>query len=603
MITSIQLREKFLSFFKSKNHAIVPSYSILPENDPTSLFINAGMQPLVPYLAGETHPDGVRIADVQKCIRTIDIDEVGDNTHLTFFEMFGNWSLGDYFKEESIHWSYEFLTSKDYLHLPKERIAVTCYKGNEKLNVPKDTFSYDKWIEVGMPKERIAFLGDDDNWWPKMGMDGLCGPDTEIFYWTGKESAPEIFDTTDERWVEIWNNVFMEYKFGDGKLSNLENKNVDTGMGLERTLIALNNLNNVYETDLFIDAISKLEEISEKQYNEDEEVMRSMRITLDHIRAGVIMIGDGVSPSNVDQGYILRRLLRRAIRQGKKLGIEGNFTSKIAKVFIKNLGSFYANLEKNKENILNILITEEENFSKTLTKGMKEFQKIVDGFKIAYERTGNKITKIAGNKAFKLYDTYGFPIEMTKDLAEENGLTVDEEGYHKAYDDHRKLSKESSKEKFAGGLADHSDATRNLHTVTHIMLEALRQVLGDHVFQRGSNITGERLRFDFSHPDKLTPEQITQVEEIVNKQIQKNLIITCDEMSVKDAMDINATGIFVDKYENDLGGKVKVYKIGDFSTEICGGPHADSTEGFGVFKIKKEQSSSAGVRRIKGVLV
>jgi len=599
MISSSELRQKYLDFFKSKDHSVLSGSSIVPENDPTMLFIGAGMQPLIPYLGGECHPAGKRIVNVQKCIRTIDIDEVGDDTHLTFFEMFGNWSLGDYFKEDSIKYSYEFLTSKEYLDIDINKLAFTCYQGNAKYNVPKDDTSYNAWVSLGISKDRIAYLGDEDNWWPKMGMDGLCGPDTEIFYWVGEEDAPAKFDPKDERWMEIWNNVFMQYKMKDNNLSELDNKNVDTGMGLERTLITLNGYSDVYETDLFTDAILKLEELSSSKYIEHKS---SMRIILDHIRASVVMISDGVRPSNVEQGYILRRILRRAIRQGMKIGINSVFTAEIAKVFINNLSSFYTELEKNKEEILKVFTAEEEQFSKTLDKGMKEFDKILNGFKIAFERTGQKITNIAGGKAFKLYDTYGFPIEMTKDLAKENGLTVDEEGFHAAYEKHRELSRKGSEQKFAGGLADHSEESKKLHSATHLMLKALIQVLGDHVHQRGSNITTERLRFDFSHPEKMTDEEKKKVEDIVNEQIKKDLSIYYTEMTIDEAMEKKAVGIFIDKYKNDLGGKVKVYSIGDFSMEVCGGPHTDKTGDLGAFKIIKEESSSSGVRRIKAVI-
>lgn len=610
MITSQELREKYLNFFQAKKHTVLSDHPILPENDPTMLFIGAGMQTLIPYLSGNTHPSGTRLCNVQKCIRTIDIDEVGDSTHLTFFEMMGNWSLGDYFQEDSIAYSFEFLTSTEYLGIDLQKLAFTCYQGSEAYGIAKDQTSYEAWKSHGVSEDRIAFLGDEDNWWPKMGMDGVCGPDTEIFYWVGEEEAPTVYDPQDERWVEIWNNVFMQYKFKEGSIEELSKKNVDTGMGLERTLIALNGLDNVYETDVFADAIDHLEKLSGKSFNADGEITRSMRIALDHIRAGVVMIADGVTPSNVDQGYILRRLLRRAIRQGKKLGIEEVFTGNIAKVFIENLGGFYTHIADKADEIVLIMNDEEKNFYTTLEKGMKEFHKILRGYGIAYERSGKKITKIAGGTAFKLYDTYGFPIEMTKDLAQEHGLTVDEEGFHSAYEKHRELSRAGSEKKFKGGLADHSEETKRLHTATHLMLEAMRQILGDHVSQRGSNITTERLRFDFSHPEKVTPEQIQKIEVMVNEQIQNALPVFFEEMTVEEAIAKNATGVFVDKYKNDLGGKVKVYFMGDpekfekyYSVEICGGPHTDNTGNLGTFKIKKEQASSSGVRRIKAVLL
>ena len=609
MITSQELRQKYLQFFEAKQHTILIDHSILPENDPTMLFVGAGMQPLVPYLGGNAHPSGKRLCNVQKCIRTIDIDEVGDSTHLTFFEMLGNWSLGDYFKEESIQYSFEFLTSPSYLALDLNKLAFSCYQGNDQYNVPKDEEAYRMWLSLGVAPERIVFLGDDHNWWPKMGMDGLCGPDTEIFYWVSKEPVPVHFDPEDDRWVEIWNNVFMQYKFQEGVISELQNKNVDTGMGLERTLVALNGFNTVYETDVFADAIQKLQMLSGKIFGNDVDTTRAMRIILDHIRAGVVMIADGVNPSNVDQGYILRRLLRRAIRQGKKLGIEQVFTGMIAQVFIDNLGVFYTHIQKKAEEIVLIMDDEEKKFYSTLEKGMKEFEKILSGFQIAYERTGKKVEHISGAKAFTLYDTYGFPIEMTKDLAQEHGLSVDEDGFHAAYERHREISRAGSEKKFAGGLADHSEETTKLHTATHLMLEALRRVLGDHVAQRGSNITADRLRFDFSHPEKLTVEQIAEVERLVNDQISKALPIHFEEMTVEQAIQNNATGVFVEKYQNDLGGKVKVYFMGDperfsdyYSVEICGGPHAENTDQLGKFSITKEEASSSGVRRIKAIL-
>ena len=602
MITSADIREKFLSFFESKGHARIPSSSVVPENDPTALFIGAGMQPIVPYLAGEPHPAGARLCDVQKCIRTTDIDEVGDDTHLTFFEMLGNWSLGDYFKDESIEWSYELLTSANYLNIDPTRLAVTCYQGNEQYGVEKDTTSYDKWRSLGIPEERIAYLGDDDNWWPKMGMDGLCGPDTEIFYWVPNTPAPAVYDPEDENWVEIWNNVFMQYRFAEGNIAELENKNVDTGMGLERILVALNGKKDIYETDVFEEALAKIEEFSGKKY-EEEALVQAFRIICDHVRCGTIMMSDGVRPSNVDQGYILRRLLRRAIRQGKKLEISGAFTAQLAEVFIEKLATAYPNLETQKSEILKAMVDEEEKFGKTLDSGMKEFTKIIKGFEIAFERSGKKITRIAGSKAFKLYDTYGFPIEMTKDLAEEHGFTVDEEGFEKAYKEHQEKSRAGSEKKFEGGLADHGVETTRLHTATHLLLAGLRKVLGDHVHQAGSNITAERLRFDFTHPEKVAPEQLAEVEKYVNDAIVANATMKLTEMNKDAAKADGVEGSFWEKYPDT----VKVYSFADasgvvYSKELCGGPHAETTGELEAFKIKKEQSSSSGVRRIKAVI-
>ncbi len=621
MITSSQLREKFLQFFESKGHARIASAPVPTENDPTTLFIGAGMQPMVPFLAGEVHPEGTRICDSQKCIRTGDIDEVGDISHLTFFEMLGNWSLGDYFKEESIAWSWEFLTDKKWLGLDIQRLAFTCYQGSEEFHIPADTDAAAYWIEKGVSEDRVVFLGDDDNWWPKIGMDGLCGPDTEIFYWVPNDiPAPEKYDPTDNRWVEIWNNVFMQYESKDGKLSELKNKNIDTGMGMERALIALNGLNSVYESDLFLPALEEIERLvgkhqasstksqestkSQAPINEAQttDFIHSQRIIADHVRASTIIISDGVVPSNVDQGYVLRKLLRRAIRHGKKLGIEETFLELIASRFIESLKGGYPELEEKKGFIFQTLIDEEKKFQETLKEGLKEFEKILQGFQIAFEKTGEKITNIPGAKAFKLYDTYGLPIEITKDLAKENGLTVDETGFNEAFEKHQELSRAGSEKKFAGGLADHSPEVVRLHTATHLMLQALKGVTGKNIEQRGSNITAERLRFDFTCDQKVTPEQLEEVEAIVNDQIQKELPVHYEEMSVPDAMELNATGIFVDKYKNDLGGKVKVYFMGDFSTEICGGPHVQNTKELGRFKIVKEEAVSNGVRRIKAVL-
>lgn len=594
-ITAKKLRDKYLSFFQGKKHAVIASASVVPENDPTSLFIGSGMQPLVPYLAGTKHPAGTRLVAIQKCIRTIDIDEVGDDTHLTFFEMLGNWSLGDYFKTKSITWSFEFLTSPHYLNIPLERLAITCYQGNEKYKVPKDITSYDLWNSMGVSPDRISYLGDDDNWWPKIDMDGLCGPDTEIFYWSdNSEPAPAIHDSSDERWVEIWNNVFMQFEFKSGTISELKKQNVDTGMGLERTLIALNGYNDIYESELFKPAIKILEKEAHTTYKSSPHTTKSIRIICDHIRSAVVLISDGITPGNVDQGYVLRRLIRRAIREAKKIEITTLFTRTLSTFFVESLRDTYATIDKLADKIIHTLEAEEIQFEKTLHKGIKEFEKITQSLK-----SGDTIS---GKDCFTLYDTYGFPIEMTEELASENGFEIDKAGFDVAYEAHKELSRANSAQKFAGGLADHSTEVVNLHTATHLMLEAMRQVLGDHVDQRGSNITSERLRFDVSHGEKITKEQIAQIESIVNEQIQKDLKIHVEEMTVQAAMDRNATGIFVDKYENDLVGKVKVYFMGDFSTEICGGPHAEHTGALGVFKVKKEQSSGSGVRRIKAVL-
>ncbi len=580
--TTDDLRTKWLDFWKSKNHVVIPSAGVIPDNDPTALFHNAGMHPLVPFLMGEKHPAGIRLANAQKCIRTIDIDEVGDDIHLTFFEMLGNWSLGDYFKKEQIAWSFEFLTK--ILKLPVEKIAVSVFAGDE--NAPRDEESAEFWQKQGIPKERIAYLDKKHNWWAK-GDTGPCGPDTEMFFWTGKEPAPKNFQETceDKRWVEIWNDVFMQFnKDGNGKLTPLPQKNIDTGLGLERTVAALNGFSSVYETDAFASILQKLSELSDS--NNDSP---SKRIIADHLRTAVVILADKIAPSNLDQGYILRRLLRRAIRHARKINVSGSFCKSVAKVVIEKLSPAYPEIKQNEKFILEELEREEEQFSKTLEKGEKEFNKLV-------QKCRDK--KICGEEAFNLYETYGFPLEMTAELAHEQGFTVDEKGFCRSFECHQKLSRSGSEKKFKGGLGDHSETTTALHTATHLLHAGLRKVLGDHVEQRGSNITPERLRFDFSHPEKVTPEQLKEVEDFVNQAIQADIIIEFEEMSVDDAKSKNAIGLFEHKY----GDKVKVYTMGEFSKEICGGPHAEKTGKLGKFKIKKEEASSRGVRRIKAVL-
>ncbi|NCC70342.1 alanine--tRNA ligase [bacterium] len=593
-MTNKELRDKFIKFFQSKNHVNIPSFSLIPENDPTCLFISAGMQPLVPYLSGEKHPDGKRLCNFQKCVRTNDIDEVGDNTHLTFFEMLGNWSLGDYFKEDSINWSYEFLTSKEYLNLDKNYLAVTCYIGNKKYNIPKDIESYNLWLKNGISDKRIAFLGDEDNWWPKMNMNGLCGPDTEIFYWTGDSMPPLEFDPEDNRWVEIWNNVFMQYKFDNGKISELKNKNVDTGMGLERVLCVINKYDNIYESELFKDIILELEKISGKLY---KDFKSQMRIIADHTRAATFILSEknGITPSNSDQGYILRRLIRRVVRLSKELDISENIsiTSDLSRMYIEKFKDIYPELLENKAFILSELEKEEKKFELTLDKGLKEFNKSIDILK----RNNKNI--IPGDIVFKLYDTYGFPIELTKNIAEIEGFKISEEDFLKRFKKHQELSKIGSENKFKGGLADNNYETVKLHTTTHLLIEALRKILGDHVFQKGANITQERLRFDFSHPEKLTEEEIKKIEDLVNLKIKEGIPVICKEMCLDDAKKCGAMGVFDNKY----GNNVKVYQIGDFSNEICGGPHVKNTSELGIFKITKQESSSAGVRRIKAILL
>lgn len=580
-----ELREKYLDFFKSnksKKHTIIPSASLIPENDPTVLFTTAGMHPLVPYLMGEKHPEGNKLTSVQKCIRTGDIDEVGDKTHLTFFEMMGNWSLGDYGKREAIEMSYEFLTQA--LKLDKDRLAVSVFAGDD--DAPFDSESYEIWKELGIPEARIAKLGKKENWWGPAGKTGPCGPDTEMFYWTGGvNEIPESFNDDNDFWVEIWNDVFMIYnKTADGKYVELDQKNVDTGMGLERTLMVLNDLRDVYRCEHIWPVIKKIEELSGREYG---DMKITMRVIADHIRAAVMIMGDpmGIAPSNTDQGYVVRRLIRNAIRRGKHLGIDDNFVPKLAGLVIDLMGEQYEEVIANRKFILSNLETEENKFEKTLEKGLKEFEKISN-------------SDITGDEAFSLFATYGFPVEMTQELARVKRLDVDLEGFKEKFKKHQDLSRTAAAGKFKGGLADDSENTKKLHTAAHLMLVALKKVLGDQVEQRGSNINPERLRFDFAHPEKLTPEQLTEVERIVNEQIQNKLPIVCQEMSLDEARESGAAGIFNDKY----GNKVKVYTMGGFSKEICGGPHAENTEELGVFKIIKEQSSSSGVRRIKAIL-
>lgn len=586
-----EIREKFIKYFESKGHVKLESASLIPENDASVLFTTAGMHPLVPYLMGEEHPKGKRLVSVQRCIRTNDIEEVGDNTHLTFFEMLGNWSLGDYFKEESIKMSYDFLIN--YLNIDKKRLAVTVFKGNNE--VPRDDESIKIWKELGIPEKRIGYLGEDDNWWPKYGTKGIGGPDTEIFCWNGKGDAPEVYDSEDSNWVEIWNNVFTQYFIDEnGKIEELKKKNVDTGMGLERMLVMLTGAKSIYETDLFLPIINQIEKMTNKKYSHDDENTKNFRIIADHIRASVFMLGDenGIAPSNVDQGYVLRRLIRRMIRIFKKMGIDKPDLTTLANIVIDKYMESYPILNKNRKVILEELEKEENTFSKTLNNGLKEVNKALENI----EKT--KANILSGEIAFRLYDTFGFPLEITEELAKERNIKVDKEGFNKREKEHKKISKKGSEAKFAGGLLEDSILTRNLHTATHLMLEALRKVLGEHVYQRGSNITKERLRFDFSHSEKLTDEELKAVEDMVNDIINKDLEISYKEMTVDEAKKLGAIGIFTDKYDEI----VKVYKIGDFSLEICGGPHANRTSELGKFKIIKEESSSKGVRRIRAVL-
>lgn len=661
MISANELRQKFLDFFVEKGHTRIPSASVVPDNDPTVLFTTAGMHPLVPYLMGEKHPAGTRLCDVQKCIRTGDIDDVGDDSHLTFFEMLGNWSLGDYFKADSIRWSWEFLTDPKWLGLDPERIAVSVFAGED--GIPRDDEAADIWRQAGVPEERIFYLPRENNWWGPAGQTGPCGPDTEIFYITDKEPCgPDCSPACDcGRYLEIWNNVFMQYlKTADGQYLPMEHKNVDTGMGLERTIGVLCGAKSVYETDLFTDIIARIESLSGKKYGESPEITRAMRIVADHLRSATFILGDdkAVTPSNVDQGYVLRRLIRRAVRFGMQLGMPDDAPQAIAEVIIAQYQDVYDELRRHHDAIIDELGKEVTRFQRTLRQGMREFEKIfkrikqfldnLDKFEyvlpnpenieqatqlakqigsnlrplpefemlqnaVARMRQGfelvasasddlkkarDGIAAIDGQQAFRLYDTFGFPIEMTVELARENGLIVDEDGFKKAFAIHQQKSHAGAEQRFKGGLADHAVETARLHTATHLLLGALRKVLGDDVYQRGSNITAERLRFDFSFGRKVTKEELAQVQQLVNEAIKADVPVVCEEMTVDEAKAQGAMGIFESKY----GEKVKVYTIEGYSKEICGGPHANRTGELGEFIIKKEESSSSGVRRIKAIL-
>ena len=678
MLTSLELRQKYLEFFKSKEHTIIASASLIPENDPTVLFTTAGMHPLVPYLLGEKHPGGKRVTSAQKCVRTGDIDEVGDNRHLTFFEMMGNWSFGDpdaadgigagYFKKEAIVWSWEFLTSENYLGLDKNKLAVSVFAGDEENKIPRDDEAADIWKSLGVSENRIGYLPKKNNWWGPAGQTGPCGPDTEMFFWRGQSKFPpeDSNPATDEdNWLEIWNDVFMQYNrvqspksppatqdrlraLRTGKVQSpdyvfesLKQKNVDTGMGLERTLVVLNGYADVFQIDTLWPIIQKIEEISGREYIESVEVTKSMRIIADHIRTATMIMGDDtkIAPSNVDQGYVARRLIRRAVRHGRLLGIKENFcdiiSREVIKIFNPSLypspkrggagparnarkracvaggGGVYPELDRNKEFIVLEMAKEESGFRNTIEQGLKEFDKLIKGFQIAFEKTGQRITQISGKQAFKLYDTFGFPLEMTQELANEQGLSVDVNGFEEAFKAHQDLSRAGAEQKFKGGLADTGEMSTKYHTATHLLHAALRKVLGRQAEQRGSNITAERLRFDFSYPEKMTNEQKKQVEDLINYAIGQDYHVSFAEMSVADAKAKGAMGLFEDKY----GAKVKVYSIGDssapadahensltFSREICGGPHVERTGIMGKFKIIKEEAVSAGVRRIKAVL-
>ncbi|MDY2656484.1 MAG: alanine--tRNA ligase [Candidatus Limiplasma sp.] len=589
---SSELRSMFLKFFKDHGHAVISSASVIPENDPTVLFTTAGMHPLVPYLMGAKHPAGNRLTDVQKCVRTGDIDDVGDFSHLTFFEMLGNWSLGDYFKEQMIPWSWEFLTSPEYLGLPKDRLAFSVFAGDE--DCPRDEESAELWRKCGVADDHIFFLPKENNWWGPAGITGPCGPDTEMFIITDKEPCgPDCSPACScGRYLEIWNDVFMQYnKKADGTFEPLAQKNVDTGMGLERTICVLNGKKSVYETDLFADILKKISELSGKEYGSDDETTRAFRIIADHMRTSTFIMGDdrGVSPSNVDQGYVLRRLIRRAVRYGMGIGMPEGFTGEVAKVIIEQYKDVYPELKRNEAFVLEQLSLEESRFARTLKQGNREFDKLVEKVQDG---------QIDGVSAFHLYDTYGFPVEMTQELARERGLTVDMDGFHECFRKHQATSQAGAEQRFKGGLADHSEQSARLHTATHLMHAALRKVLGPEVAQKGSNITAERLRFDFSFGRKMTKEELAEVERLVNEAIESHTPITCEEMTVAEAKEQGAIGLFESKY----GEQVKVYTMGPYSKEICGGPHAQNTGDLVSFKIKKEESSSAGVRRIKAVI-
>ncbi len=577
----MDLKKLYIDFFVSKGHKQIPSAPVVPENDPSVLFNTAGMQPLIPYLMGEKHPYGTRLCDYQKCVRTNDLDEIGDNYHHTFFEMLGNWSLGDYFKDEAIEWSFEFLTK--VLNIPVERLAVTVFAGNDL--IPFDEVSYNKWISLGIKKEKIAKTIDDNFW--IAGETGPCGSDTEMFYFRSKDPIPEKFDPEDNRWVEIWNDVFMEfYKDQDGKITELPKKNVDTGMGVERTVSILEGVNDNYKSSIWSDVISLISEISHLDYEGNE---KSMRIIADHLRTAVFISADraGIKPSNTDQGYILRRLIRRAIRHAKKLGIDINsdWDIKIAKLLLDKYKSYYKELEDNYDVVLDVLKNEKVKFSRTLEKGLREFEKV-----------SNK--DIDGTTAFHLFDTFGFPLELTEELAYEKGLKVDVKGFHEKFKAHQELSRSSSQGKFKGGLAGNSEIETRYHTATHLLNAALKVVVNKDIHQRGSNITDERMRFDFNCDHKLTDEEKKNVEDLVNKWISEGLDVKVEEMSKEDAINSGAECMFIEKYP-DI---VTVYSIADVSKELCGGPHVKNTSELGHFRITKEEASSAGVRRIKAVL-
>ena len=580
---AIDIRNKYLKFFERHGHKIIPSIPLIPENDPSVLFTTAGMQPLVPYLLGEKHPEGKRLTDYQKCLRTNDIDEVGDNRHLTYFEMLGNWSLGDYFKEESIQMSYDFLTKE--LGIPAEKISVTCFAGDE--DCPRDELTASCWEKAGIPKERIYFYGKDDNWWIA-GEEGPCGPDTEMFYDTGKPKCSEDCQPSCDcgKYVEIWNNVFMEYYKKDGKYTKLEQKNVDTGLGLERMTMLLQGKQTPFDTELFSPIMEKLQSLAK---NDD---IASRRIVAEHLRASMMIICDGGRPSNLDRGYILRRLIRRMTRHLNKLQIDLNELPNLIDLNIETLKEMYPELQDHKQEIKDVIVAEKDKFMKTLNNGEREFNKVINRLK------NQGINKIDGKTIFNLYETYGFPPEVTKDLATENGFEADLSKFDELFKEHQEKSRMGSDQKFKGGLAEQNEKTIAYHTATHILNAALKKVIGPNSHQRGSNITTERMRFDFNCDHKLTPEEKQKVEDLVNEWIKEDLPVTVETMKKEDALKSGAECMFIEKYPEE----VTVYTIGNVSKELCGGPHVKHTGELGHFKIVKEEASSQGVRRIKAIL-
>ncbi|MCL2859930.1 MAG: alanine--tRNA ligase [Oscillospiraceae bacterium] len=589
----MNLRDLYIDFFISKGHKQIPSASLIPENDPSVLFNTAGMQPLIPFLKGMEHPLGKRLCDYQKCIRTNDLDSIGDTTHHTFFEMLGNWSLGDYFKKESIAWSFEFLTKK--LNIPLERLAITVFEGNHLVN--KDIISAKYWMEQGIPESRIAYLNEENNWWPNMRQFGPCGPDTEIFYWRSDDAIPEKFNPSDERWVEIWNNVFIQYNHNeDETFEELIQKNVDTGMGYERTVAILEGKNDNYESSVWNDIIEEISNITKLSYKGNEV---SMRIIADHIRTAVFILADpaGIKPSNTDQGYILRRLIRRAIRHARKLNIDisTNWEKRVAEIIINQYSKYYNELRENREIVFEELSKEKLKFNRTIEKGLKEFGRLIDDISANKEVAKGAIDAI---NAFKLYDTFGFPIELTEEIAKEKGFRVDSEGFRRKFKEHQEKSRAGANNKFKGGLMSNSEVEKKYHTATHLLNSALKIIISNDIHQRGSNITEERLRFDFNCNHKLTDNEIKNIEGLINKWIEEGIEVNFKNMSKEEAIKIGAECVFIDKYP-DI---VTVYFIGNISKELCGGPHVKNTNELGEFKIIKEEASSSGIRRIKAVL-